>query len=259
MILRPAQYLLRFDDFCPTFSLRRWERFKAVIDEFGVKPIVAIIPDNRDSELTVSNPDAEFWERMRSLEASGATIALHGFQHTCDHSGKSLVPLHRRTEFAGAPESDQTLWIHEGLQILRSHNLNPKLFVAPRHGFDRATLRALRTEGIHYLSDGFARMPFVRGGVTWIPQQLWVPVEKPAGLWTICIHSNHAGDWLVSHLREFLNLHAAQFTRFERVIAEIPASPLGLGERFYELSSITLTRISRLKSRYFRSKIGSRT
>ena len=69
-----------------------------------------------------------------------------------------------------------------GSKTLRTYGLNPKLWVAPRHGFDRNTLRALQQEGIGYLSDGFARIPFRRGGITWIPQQLWEPVRKSSGL-----------------------------------------------------------------------------
>ena len=259
MIPTPAQFLLRFDDFCPTFSVAKWERFKGLVDEFGIHPIIAIVPDNRDSELTLENPDPEFWDRMRALEASGATIALHGYQHSCDSRGRSLVPLHHRTEFSGVPEKTQQQWIRDGLKVLQGQGLSPKLWVAPRHGFDRATLHALKNEGLKYLSDGFARVPFVRGGVTWIPQQLWVPVEKSAGLWTICIHSNHAGDWLVKRLRGFLQTHAAQFTSFDRVVAEFPATELSTGERLYELSSLTRTRLSRFKGRYLRSRMSNRT
>lgn len=258
MMPRPAQYLLRFDDFCPTFSLPKWERFEALLDEFGVHPIIAIVPDNRDSELTVSNPDPAFWERMRALQASGATVALHGYQHSCDSRGRSLIPLHHRTEFAGVPERDQRHWIQEGIQILRRHDLTPKLFVAPRHGFDRATLRVLQAEGIRYISDGFARVPFVRGGVIWIPQQLWAPVEEHSGLWTICIHSNYAADWLVKRLHAFLRMNSAQFTTFDRVVAEFPAKPLSPGERLHEWSAMTRTRLSRAKGRFLRKRSRSR-
>ncbi len=151
-----------------------------------------MVPDNQDHDLQLSPPDPEFWDRMRALEAGGATIALHGFQHLCKSKGRSLVPLHRHSEFAGVDEETQRQWIHAGLEILRGHGLNPRIWVAPRHGFDASTLRALSQEGIKLLSDGFARVPFTRGGLTWIPQQLWEPVVKPAGLWTICVHSNTA-------------------------------------------------------------------
>lgn len=231
MIPFPAQYLLRFDDLCPTYARQRWEQFAALITEFGIRPILAVVPENRDPALEVSAPDPEFWARMRALQAAGATIALHGYRHLCVNDGRSLVPLHRVSEFAGVPEPIQRQWIREGLEILRSHGLQPNIWVAPRHGFDRATLRALRAEGISVLSDGFARRPFLHHGLIWIPQQLWAPVAKSSGLWTICLHANTATEAQVEQLREFLRRHAAQITSAQRVIAEFGATPLSAAER----------------------------
>jgi len=44
---------------------------------------------------------------MRTLEAAGATITLHGYRHLCRSKGKSLVPLHSHSEFAGVPQELQ--------------------------------------------------------------------------------------------------------------------------------------------------------
>lgn len=254
MIPRPAQYLLRFDDLCPTFSRNGWERFQSLIEEFRIQPILAVIPDNRDHEFSIDNPDPEFWPKMQRLQKAGATIGLHGYQHLCDSEDPGLLRLHRKNEFTGIPEAKQQEWIRTGLQILRSHKLEPKVFVAPRHGFDRATLSAIKAEGIGYLSDGFARVPFTRHGVTWIPQQLWAPVAKDAGLWTICIHVNNAGDWLVRRVRSFLESHASQFTSFDRVVKEYPIGPLDAKERLHEIYALSRTRLSRFKKRRVRDR-----
>jgi len=257
MIPRPAQYLLRFDDLCPTVSRTRWQRFLPLIEEFGVQPILAVIPDNLDHELQLSQPDPEFWAKMRAMEAAGAAIGLHGYQHLCTGEGPSLVPLHQHSEFAGVPEETQLQWIHAGLAILRGYGLTPKIFVAPRHGFDSGTLRALGAEGIQALSDGFARLPFKRGGLTWIPQQLWAPVEKSKGLWTICVHSNTAHDSLVIQLRAFLAKHAAQFTSVDRVLAEFEPAELGPIERLYEAFALWRVQASRKRKR-LAQKLGTR-
>ena len=249
MIPIPAQYLLRFDDLCPTVARTQWQRFLPLIEEFGIRPILAVVPDNQDRKLKHSAPDPEFWTQMRALEAAGATIALHGFQHMCISRGKSLVPLHQHSEFAGVAEDTQRHWIHAGLRILREQELHPRVWIAPRHGFDRHTLRALRAEGIRVLSDGFARVPFTRSGFTWIPQQLWGPVDKPKGLWTICVHSNAARNSLVDSLLEFLRLHAAQFTSVDRVLAELRPSKLSTVERVYEAVALWRVQASRSRKR----------
>lgn len=231
MIPRPAQYLLRFDDLCPTHDHARWQRFPPLFAEFGLKPLFAVVPDNHDPALDVSPPAPGFWDQMQSLQAEGAAIGLHGYRHLCISRGRSLVPFHKDTEFAGVPEETQQLWIQEGLKILRFHGLNPSIWVAPRHGSDRATLRALHAEGINTISDGFARRPFLRDGLNWIPQQLWAPQPKSSGVWTICLHSNTATDRQVDGLREFLRNHASQFTSVDRILAEFKPTPLSLHER----------------------------
>jgi predicted deacetylase len=258
MIPTPAQYLLRFDDLCPTVSVARWQHFLPIVQEFGLKPILAVVPDNRDRSLRLSPPDPEFWAQMRALEAAGASIALHGYRHLCKSKGKSLVPLHGHTEFAGVSERTQREWIRAGLEVLRGEGLHPKIWVAPRHGFDRNTLRALRSEGIGVLSDGFARVPFTRGGMIWVPQQLWGPLEKSKGLWTICIHSNSTHRAEVGELRDFLRRHAGQFTSLDRVLAEFTPVRLDLLERIHEAFALWKVRSSRVRkgwthhSRHFR-------
>ena len=231
MPVTPARYLLRFDDVCPTMARERFERFMDITERYEIRPILAVVPDNRDPELIIDTPDPHFWARMRDLQSGGATIALHGFRHVCQSRGRSYLGLHAETEFAGVPEETQAEWIGSGLEILRQHGLSPRLFVAPRHGFDSSTLRALVAAGMPFLSDGFATRPFTRGGVVWIPQQLWEPVTKPHGLWTICLHTNTASIHLEDKLAMFLDRFADQFTTFDEVISISRARELYWNER----------------------------
>jgi predicted deacetylase len=244
-----AQYLIRFDDLCPTMLRDRCERFLAILERFGVTPILAVVPDNHDPELTLRNPDPGFWDRMRSLQSAGATIAMHGYRHLCVSRGKSFLSLNQQTEFAGVEESQQRQWIRSGLNILRGNGLSPRLFVAPRHGFDRNTLSALASEDLAVLSDGFAHRPFTRHGVQWIPQQLWEPVRKNAGLWTICIHTNTATLALENKLETFLEEYRHQFTSFDPVIGDCPPTPLRWGERMGEAAANLRVQLSRRRFR----------
>ena len=238
-----ARYLLRFDDLCPTMSKERFDRFMLIVERHRIRPILAVVPENQDQDLIVDGPDPNFWSRMRALETAGATIALHGYRHVCDNSGQSLLGLHSRNEFAGVPEENQREWIHTGLEILRANGLSPRLFVAPRHGFDSATLRALVQEDLLFLSDGFASRPFTRGDVVWLPQQLWEPVEKHAGMWTICLHTNTAPQNLESKLDRFLHQHADQFTSFDQVVSGNESTELGWTERIREAVALYRVRL----------------
>jgi predicted deacetylase len=231
MGLAQARYLLRFDDLCPTISKERFERFLTIVKRHAVRPILAVVPDNHDPDLLFDNPDPHFWEKIRALEAAGATIAMHGFRHVCVSVAPSILGLHHRTEFAGIDEETQCSWIRAGLTILRDRGLCPRLFIAPRHGFDRATLRALGREGLGVISDGFATRSHTQDDVICIPQQLWEPVKKPSGLWTICIHTNTASAQLEEKLDLFLLENARQFVTFDDVINESAHACLSLTER----------------------------
>jgi predicted deacetylase len=233
-IPQPAQYLLRVDDLCPTVHERRWRRLAAIIREFGIRPILAVVPDNQDSELRSSPPDPAFWAQMRAMQAAGAAVAIHGYRHQCVHRGKSILSIHSHTEFSGRPVEEQREMLRAGLEMLRAEGLNPRLWVAPRHGFDWNTLAALREEGIGYLSDGVALRPFLRGGVVWIPQQIWAPVERKRGLWTICLHPSTTTRPVARELSAFFSRHAARFTSFDRVVKDYEAHKMSVGDRIYE-------------------------
>lgn len=233
-----AQYVLRIDDLCPTLDRERWRLVAAMVRQYDLKPILAVVPDNRDPALRFCDASPEFWGEMRSLQECGATIALHGLHHTCVVHGRSLVPLHTVSEFAGVPIEQQRADICTGLKILRGHGLRPRLLIAPRHGFDRNTLRALKEEGLDCVCDGFAKRPLLREGVVWLPQQLWGPVEKKRGLWTICVHPNTLTEDGLRNLDEFVLGHWAQFTCFERALRDFPPTPRRIGERLAEFAAV---------------------
>ncbi len=152
-----------------------------------------------------SPADSGFWEQMRELEAAGAAIALHGLAHLCTQPRTQSHPSASVSRNFPACRSKRSgARIHTGIAILRGNGLNPRLWVAPRHGFDKNTLAALREEGIRYLSDGMARIPFLREGVVWIPQQVWEPVRGSAGFGTICLHPNSVDNDQAQKLRAFL-------------------------------------------------------
>jgi len=228
-----ARYLLRFDDLCPTMDQARWRRMKVLVARHKLRPILAVVPQNRDPELMIDPPDADFWSEMRQHQAAGATIGLHGYRHRCEAKGRSLIPLHKRSEFAGISRAHQREWVRAGMGILRAEQLEPRIWVAPRHGFDRVTLEVLRDEGIELVSDGFAKGPFVSHGVTWIPQQIWRPVEKSSGLWTICVHANSAAERAFTELEEFAEKFAEQFISVEEVVEEWPVRERTLGDKWF--------------------------
>src|SRR5262249_15450035 len=74
------KYLLRFDDICPTMNWGVWRSVEKILLDTDVKPILAVVPDNRDERLKVGNANEGFWEEVRGWQARSWTIGLHGYQ-----------------------------------------------------------------------------------------------------------------------------------------------------------------------------------
>src|SRR2546422_4041289 len=60
-----AKYLLRFDDLCPTMNWDVWSEVDGILRDADVKPILAVVPDNRDEKLQCGEPNSHFWEHVR--------------------------------------------------------------------------------------------------------------------------------------------------------------------------------------------------
>ena len=194
------------DDACNTMDRQKWQMLEDICDEFSIRPIVAVVPDNRDPSLHYDSPDAEFWNRVRSWQAKGWSIAMHGYQHVMHHTKSRLIlPFYERSEFGGLSFDQQALKIKRSWEIFVSERVAPTVWIAPAHCFDWLTLKAIREETpIRIVSDGIARNQYYEEGFYWIPQQIWNLTEKSSGLWTVCLHPNTMTEQDVSSLRNCL-------------------------------------------------------
>jgi peptidoglycan/xylan/chitin deacetylase (PgdA/CDA1 family) len=157
--------------------------------EAGVKPILAVVPDNRDPKLMQDPPSPAFWDRMRACQARGWTIALHGYQHTYVNGEPGLLRLNRQSEFAGLAYETQLEKLRQGLAVFAREGLRAEAWVAPSHSFDWATVAALAAAGIRTISDGMGLAPFTDPlGSVWVPQQFASMRPMPFGIWTFCYH-----------------------------------------------------------------------
>jgi predicted deacetylase len=209
-----ARYLIRLDDACDTMDRNKWELFEAVLDRYEVKPIVAVVPDNQDSELMFAGRDPQFWHTVRKWAAKGWTVAMHGYKHLMHRTDSTLlVPYYRRSEFAGLSLEAQTLKIRSAWQLFLAQGVVPEVWVAPAHSFDVVTLKAISAEtSIRVVSDGIAWNSYHEHGFHWIPQQLWGLAERGWGLWTVCLHPNQMTEQSIA------DFDAAMSRGFQRQI-----------------------------------------
>ncbi|MDR2119193.1 MAG: DUF2334 domain-containing protein [Tannerellaceae bacterium] len=186
-----AKYIIRLDDACPTMDRKKWSTIEKILDKYNVKPIVAVIPNNEDLKQQIDERDDLFWEKVKKWETKGWGIALHGYNHVYTSNCGGLVPINRKSEFAGLPYEVQEEKIKRGIEIFRKHGIEPKIWVAPSHTFDKNTLKTLKQyTNINIISDGIALKPYRRFDFTWIPVQIPFFRHYNFGLWTVCLHPN---------------------------------------------------------------------
>jgi predicted deacetylase len=201
-----ARYLIRLDDACHTMDRRRWLLVEQVLDKHGVKPIVAVVPDNHDQSLTLEPRDDSFWDKVRGWVGKEWAVAMHGYTHVMHPTQTKLVlPFYPRSEFAGLTLEAQAEKLRAAWSLFLAQGIEPKIWVAPAHCFDLVTLQALRREtSIRIVSDGIAWDTFYEHEFHWIPQQLWSLAERRSGLWTVCLHPNTMNDSAIAALDQAL-------------------------------------------------------
>ena len=212
-------YLLRFDDICPTMNWSVWTKVERILDEADVRPILAVVPDNRHPALRHGPPLPAFWDRVRDWQGRGWTIGLHGYQHTEETRSGGLLRLNKWSEFAGLPYETQLSKLQQALSVFDEYEVpRPNLWVAPGHSFDKQTLKALAAVGIETVSDGLAPRPYTDArGMFWIPQQMWRLRQMPVGVWTFGLHINSWTQADVDSFERFVTMRRRRFASVERI------------------------------------------
>jgi len=230
----PARYLVRLDDACPTSTRKTWREAEAILDANDVKPIVAVIPDNRDPKMMLGEPDSDFWERVRGWQARGWGIGLHGCHHAYVTRDRGLFGWSKGSEFAGLPRDEQDRRIAHGLEVFAEHGIRPDMWIAPNHAFDRVTLDVLRRRGILAVSDRPGVWPFQdRTGIFWVPMQLWRFQERPPGIWTICQHPNAWTDGQARRFAADVERFAGRFTDWGSIVTDFATRRRGASDVRY--------------------------
>lgn len=199
-----ATYVLRFDDVCPSMNWRAWDAIEPELVRLGIHPLMAIVPDNRDRKLRVSDDRPDFWDRVRTWQARGWTIGLHGYQHV-DMGGRGgIVRMGKHSEFTGLSANEQEDRLRRAAQIFAEEHVTPTVWVAPWHSFDEVTLSILPKIDIRIVSDGPGLYPYEdASSMMWFPLQLWGRfVRTPIGVLTVCHHIN---GWSVADVKGWLD------------------------------------------------------
>ena len=213
-----AQYLIRFDDICPTMNWRVWNQVESILRDAGIKPLLAVVPDNRDPELRAAPADAGFWDKVRGWQHQGWSIGLHGYQHCYVTAAAGIIGRNHYSEFAGLSERAQEYKLQQAVEIFEREAVEAKAWIAPAHSFDQTTVRVLSRLGIRCISDGYSLFPYVTSeGMLWIPQQLGAFRKMPCGTWTVCLHINRWTQADIESFRSDLGRYRALITTVDDI------------------------------------------
>lgn len=215
------KYLIRLDDACPTMDAKKWQRMEDILDSCEVKPMVGVIPANKDPKQQIDDVDDAFWNKVKNWEKKGWAIALHGYDHfyISEAGMTGLNPLWARSEFAGVSLGQQKEKIRNGIAEFRTHGIDPKYFFAPSHTFDLNTLQALHEESdIRIISDTIATKPYRKGDFIFIPQLGGHCAEmRLPGVWTFCLHPSVMTEENFVATEKFLEAHQSEMIGFDEL------------------------------------------
>lgn len=224
---------VRMDDITPLMDREKFDAFKALLDEYRIKPLIGVVPDNQDENLNKEKNAAvdEFFQEICALEQDGWVIALHGYRHVYTRKNSGIFPLNHFSEFAGISYEEQKNMLSKATEILAAHGITTDIFMAPAHSYDKNTLRALKELGFSRITDGFGSRPYQDRGMTFYPVsfRLSSSVKKKKGTTTMVVHTNTMTDNDLNHYREifktgqvisygeYMKMPAADRTVFGRI------------------------------------------
>ena len=188
---------IRMDDITPDMDWNKFKRFKNLLDEHDIKPLIGVIPENRDRSLSRTEAREGFWDYVKELQEHGWMVAMHGYHHVYTNKNPGMFPIGDKSEFAGLSYDRQYEMIKEGKKSLLARGIVTDIFMAPSHSFDKNTLRALKENGFYIVTDGFGTTPFRQNGMVFYPisvNRSKTLEDTRDGIVTFVYHTNSMDD-----------------------------------------------------------------
>ena len=197
--------LIRFDDIAENMNWHLMSKCEDLFDELNIKPVMGVIPNNKDKDLLIYPRKENFWNIVKNWQSKGWEIAMHGCNHIYDKdtNKKDFFEYGGRSEFFGHSLEEQTDKIKKGLKIFKENSIKIRTFFSPNHTYDENTFKALKSSGINEVIDGYGLKPYVEDDIKFIPQLFYKPFFLPFGLQTTQVHLNY---WTEKEFSKFSNL-----------------------------------------------------
>ena len=123
---------IRIDDVCPDMDRTAMEKFEKLLDEYGIKPLIGVVPLNHDRLLRSDNAfkdEEEYAAWLMQKKEAGWSIAMHGCYHVYTSKLGGMFPLNKFSEFAGIAYKRQKKMISRGKEKLKELGINCDIFI----------------------------------------------------------------------------------------------------------------------------------
>ena len=241
--------LIRLDDIAENMNWNLMRKSELLFEKYKIKPVLGVIPENKDGELLAYPKNNNFWDQVRTWKKKGWEIAMHGHTHVYDKNCKKddYFNYGGGTEFSGHTLETQTLRIKNGLKKFSDEKIKIRTFFAPNHTYDKNTFLALKNCGINEIIDGYGFMPYTENEIKFIPQLFYKLFALPFGIQSTQIHLNYWKEKDFSDFEEFINNNSDKIVTYDQAINKINDNLT------YKLINKSLEKILKLK-RIFKSK-----
>ena len=215
--------LIRIDDVAENMNWDLMKKSELLFDKYQIKPVLGVIPKNKDNELLVYPKKNNFWEQVRIWKSKGWEIAMHGYTHVYDTTcqNKDYFNYGGGSEFFGHSLETQELRIKNGLKKFNDEKIKIRTFFAPNHTYDKNTFVALKNCGINEIIDGYGLIPYIKNNIKFIPQLFYKVLALPFGIQATQIHLNYWRQKDFNNFEIFIEKNLKKIITYDQALEKI--------------------------------------
>ena len=212
--------LIRMDDISENMNWALMDKCEKLFDKFKIKPLLGIIPINKDPELLKLPKNDRFWERVENWKNKGWEITMHGCNHlyTQKSDKNDIFNYGGNSEFYGLDYSMQLNKIKAGLEEFKKREIKVRSFFAPNHIYDSNTLKALKDSDIKIIIDGYGLFPYYKNEILFIPQLFYKEIFLPFGIQSTQMHINEWNDEAYKNFEIFVKKNYSKILNLNNII-----------------------------------------
>ena len=212
--------LIRFDDISDHMNWKLMYKSEEIFDKYNIKPLLGVIPNNKDKEFLSYEKKENFWQKVRDWQSKGWEISMHGLTHVYDKETykKDFFGYGGRSEFYGHPLEIQIEKISKGLKIFRSEGIKVRSFFAPNHTYDLNTFEALKENNLTKIIDGYGFFPYEEHGIQFIPQLFYKEIMLPFGIQSTQVHLNYMDENNFEKFKSFIIKNKKNIINFDEAL-----------------------------------------